>query len=741
MRYRSLVSRRSAGSRLRWFHVAAGGIGLLVLLVLVALLLRPDREVWDPFQHVGPAFSNQAPPADPYDGYRKDTQYLELTDGTRLAADIFLPGETASDSERFPVVLQYTPYSYGRSFALTHLAWWERIAFWWQTGKTGKTEPILDQMLLSDLARYLVSRGYAFVAVEMRGTGASFGRHVMGDQRLGRDGKQVVEWMAQQPWSNGRVAMHGQSYLTWGQLATAAERPAGLRCIVPEVLGLDLYTGLFRPGGILSERFVEAYAGWFEGLNLNRLAPDAKPAGIFPATPVVDEDGDGELVDEIPEMAMGDPTTFLDDGAPSYADGTERRRDLYFEATRRHVDNSPVGRLSELRFVDDTLRHLNQEVSFANTNPASFLPSILDSDIEMLVIGGWFDGPLRETLQLYASARPTMSARLLVGPRFHIPAGVPAAYRDYLGYEGNLEAEIAAEKVRFLHRCLKGEPGGDSGDRAPDKAGPVKIYVMHEGWRRLENWPPREGREQTLFLSADGRLDPDSVSAENAPLGKDTLDVDFKHSATYGEGDRSRWFVMPPGGPDSLMLRNPLDRSALVWETEPLENELTVIGHPIFEVSLSANRSTADVFVYLSEVDPDGRVVNVTEGQLRMNFHRSVDEAESSTRQVRILPGLPRHGFRSTDHVAAPLADGQTIEAKIDLQPTAWRFRAGHRIRVSVTGADVGNFELNPVLCPEGKAELCDPTKLYIHRGGNASSRLILPVHTLPQEEIPTRPE
>lgn len=705
-------------------RLVLGGTGLLALLAVTALLLRPDRQVWDPFQHVGPAFSSDAPDADRYEGYRKRTRYLELVDGTRLAADIFLPGEDADPSESFPVVLQYTPYSYGRAVALPQLAWWERVGFWWETGRR---EPILDQMLLSDLARYLVSRGYAFVAVDMRGTGASFGRHVM-DRQLGRDGEEVVQWIARQPWANGRVAMHGQSYVSWGQLATAAERPDGLRCIVPEAMGLDLYTGLFRPGGILSRRFVETYAGWFEGLNLNQLAPEAEPSGVLPAAPVVDEDGDGELVDEIPEMGQGYPTTFLDDGDPSYADGATGRRNLYFRATREHLDNLPVRRLAELRFVDDTLHHLGRAVSFATANPASFLPSILESGVEMMVVGGWFDGPLRETLRLYASARPATSARLLVGPRFHIPVGVMPAYRDYLGYEGDLAAEIAAEKVRFFHRCLKGEHGRDARAGTPETTAPVGIYVMHEGWRWLDSWPPGEGGDRKLFLAAAGRLETDSTSTTSRGPGRDTLAVDFSHAATYGTNGSSRWFVMPPGGPDSLMVRNRLDRSALVWETDPLERELTVVGHPILRVTLSANRPTADLFVYMSDVGPEGRVVNVTEGQLRMNFHRTVKGAGPVAHQNEIRPAFPRHGFHSTEYVQAPFAGDRQIEVNLDLLPTAWTYRKGHRVRLSVTGADVENFELNSALCPEGTVGSCDPTELYVHRGEATGSHLELPV-------------
>lgn len=216
----------------------------------------------------------------------------------------------------------------------------------------------------------------------------------------------------------------------------------------------------------------------------------------------------------------------------------------------------------------------------------------------------------------------------------------------------------------------------------------------------METWPPGEGHERKLSLAAGGRLELDTFAARSGGSGTDTLTVDFTHSATYGTEGTSRWFMLPPGAPDSLMVRNRPDRCALVWETQPLEEELTVVGHPIFEVTLGANRPAVDLFVYFSDVGPDGRVVNVTERQLRMNFHRTVDRTGPLDQQIEIRPMLSRYGFRSSEHVEAPLADGRTIETVVALLPTAWTFQQGHRIRVSVTGADAGNSELHPALCP-----------------------------------------
>lgn len=178
----------------------------VAVLIAVLIVLRPEPQVWDPFAEVGPAFEGADPSSQWYDGYRKESRYIEPADGTRLAADIFLPGSEPTAEERFPTVLQYTAYTYGRAIALPQLAWWERLGLWWQTGRA---EPSLDQMALSSLARALVARGYAFVAVEMRGVGASFGVHTMGAPVLGANGAEVVEWIGRQPprwlrlWSPG----------------------------------------------------------------------------------------------------------------------------------------------------------------------------------------------------------------------------------------------------------------------------------------------------------------------------------------------------------------------------------------------------------------------------------------------------------------------------------------------------------------------------------------------------------
>src|SRR5947208_8248058 len=150
---------------------------------------------------------------------------ITMSDGTVLYADVHRPA--AADGHpapgRFPALVVQTPYN--------------------------KSEQDPSNA-------YLVQRGYVDVVVDVRGTGASEG---VFDQtfspRSQVDGKELVDWAAVQPWSTGRVGLHGESYYAINQLLTAAQQPAALRAIFPVVPTGDNYRTNF-PGGYLTSLFV-----------------------------------------------------------------------------------------------------------------------------------------------------------------------------------------------------------------------------------------------------------------------------------------------------------------------------------------------------------------------------------------------------------------------------------------------------------------------------------------------------
>jgi hypothetical protein len=101
-----------------------------------------------------------------------------------------------------------------------------------------------------------VARGYAVINADLRGWGHSRGEGELFSAQEGRDGHDLVEWAAAQPWCTGRVGMTGVSYLAISQWAVAAERPPHLAAICPWEGFTDAYRDLARPGGVREDGFV-----------------------------------------------------------------------------------------------------------------------------------------------------------------------------------------------------------------------------------------------------------------------------------------------------------------------------------------------------------------------------------------------------------------------------------------------------------------------------------------------------
>ena len=115
-----------------------------------------------------------------------------------------------------------------------------------------------------------VARGYAVVNADLRGWGTSEGVGVLFSEQEGRDGHDLVEWAAAQPWSTGRVGMTGVSYLAITQWATAAERPPHLAAICPWEGFTDAYRDFARPGGVREDGFAIV---WTTLLRAQRRSP------------------------------------------------------------------------------------------------------------------------------------------------------------------------------------------------------------------------------------------------------------------------------------------------------------------------------------------------------------------------------------------------------------------------------------------------------------------------------------
>lgn len=161
---------------------------------------------------LAPAAAGEAPSAPRYEVAREDAR-ITMPDGVRLAADLFVPAN-AGPGEKFPVLLEYLPYRRVEARDRSH-----------------------------SLYPYFVERGYIVARVDIRGTGGSEGRLIPYEYSdiEHEDGEAVIEWLANEPRSNGNVGMFGISWGGFNSIQMAMRAPEALKAIIAVDATEDLY--------------------------------------------------------------------------------------------------------------------------------------------------------------------------------------------------------------------------------------------------------------------------------------------------------------------------------------------------------------------------------------------------------------------------------------------------------------------------------------------------------------------
>jgi uncharacterized protein len=235
------------------------------------------------------------------------------------------------------------------------------------------------------------------------------------------------------------------------------------------------------------------------------------------------------------------------------------------------------------------------------------------TNIPVLLIGGWQDVFLDQTLEQYRRLRAN-GAR----PALHVGAWT------HLEMLGKAAGDIARETLPRLARHLAGT---SSADRSP-----VRIFVTGGlGWRNLPDWPPAS-QLRTLYLNSGAALSA-RPPKEDAPPSRFTYDPGAP-TPTIGGPFLS---ATRAGYQDDTTLSARDD--VITFSTEPLTQDWEIIGTPTVEFEHSANNPHADVFVRLSEVDPRGRSRNVTEGYIRRVDQRSRCESRWTPSPTASAPG------------------------------------------------------------------------------------------------------
>lgn len=207
---------------------------------------------------------------------------------------------------------------------------------------------------------------------------------------------------------------------------------------------------------------------------------------------------------------------------------------------------------------------------------------------------------------------------------------------------------LHVEALAWFDQWLKGRETGILD-------GPRIRYVVPgaEGWRACDAWPPPESKLRPLHLNADGTL------GEAGAAGSRTM-------MSLGSGlNRPRASETDPP-------------SRLWWDSAPLDADLDMVGDGELMLDASATASDTAWIVALQDVAPSGETTLVTQGYLRASL-RAVDEAASR-------PGAP--SLPCTKAELVPV--GEVVRYRIPLVSNAYRFKAGHRVRVHLTNDDQG---------------------------------------------------
>ena len=551
------------------------------------------------------------------DGTVRRSFYLTMRDGVKIAVDLNLP-ERLQPGDKIPAMVRQTRYY--RSF---DLGWQLRFL----------TRNWFSQR------RLFLEHGYAWLDVDVRGTGASFGRwaYPWSSDEI-RDGSEIVDWIVQQPWSNGKVGGIGSSYDGGSAEFLLLNRHPAVKAVAPEFTFFDAYSDLAFPGGIWLQSFNTAWQ------NLNRALDIGYARSFTPLLPSI-------LRSEYHGVR------------PVEADVDHAMLD---EAIRQHDHNLDVLAMGQaITYRDDA--PWPPGVSLDAFSPFTHASEIGASGAPICFVEGWLDASFPEAA---LSAFDTLKnpVRVIIGPWGHgsLTSGDPS------GHSRRTAVNPDDELLRFFDCSLK-----DTGCQ-PSPRRSITYYTLRANrWNTTEAWPPPEVHPLTFYLRRDQRL---NIGQPDEGEGSDRYRVDL----TAATGYTSRWDLgLDIAYPD----RHRADRKLLCYTSRPLERDIEVTGAPEINLFLRSTAPDGEFFVYLEDVDPKGRVSYVTEGELRA-LHRAIGSDPPYSRAG------PYHSFRRRDRL--PLVPGEISRLDFALIATSYLFKRGHAIRVALAGVDRDHFVVLP---------------------------------------------
>jgi uncharacterized protein len=474
----------------------------------------------------------------------RESGYLVMEDGTRLGYTVVRPAEGGP----WPTLFEYSGYDPGINPDGPYIR-----RFVEGIGSDG---------------------GYAFIGVNLRGTGCSDGTFDFFQPQEGADGARVIKWITEQPWSNGRVGMIGKSYPGITQLFVAEQQPPGLMAITPGHFFADAYRDVARPGGIMNIGFATLWS--------------------FIARPSY------EVQDSPGEIAGGDLQCI------NAATGEIRGlpKNPFVQLLQHQWDDALVQERSPITHLDRIKVPIYTALAWQDEQLASRQSHLL-WDLDDL------------NAQRRARGEPVTPWWAILSNGDHGMYRTPAALD---------------ELERFLDRFVKGEANG--WEQRP----PVEVWweagrdhVRAPGWVTSEAvWsePQREaaGRLQPwpLQLRAGGRLTDEAAAA-------DEPSTSYAYVPVVGsQGLGNPRYSGVSGTPSFYLWKHPpAPGTAAAFTSAPMPTDRMLLGSASLDVWLTSTAPDTDLQVTLSELRPDGKEQYIQKGWLRVS-QRATNPARST---------------------------------------------------------------------------------------------------------------
>ncbi len=347
---------------------------------------------------------------------------------------------------------------------------------------------------------------------------------------------------------------------------------------------------------------------------------------------------------------------------------------LLRQAAESHVGQPPLAAMWRGMPYRDSWTDATRSRFWAEGSAASYLPQMQRSGTALYIQGGWRDDLRAQGLVAYANMP---GSRIIIGPWGHCQ---------------NDDFNLLAEIHRFFDQHLKGVNTGLS---AQD---PIHYFTVNGGWKSSKTWPVA-GATATRYHLTMGVEGPVLAPRQGGADTRFTVryDVDCPSRPNRGDG-------LLTGAPPC-----PLVHAGPHFASGVLTRDTEVTGDAVADLWISSTATDGNIFVYLEDVSPDGTVTPVTDARLKASLRKV-----SAPRYKNF--GLPWHRAYAED--AAPLRTGTPERMTFAFLPASHIFKAGHRIQISVAGADYR----------ERDRQTGNGPQVTIHNSADRASAVILPV-------------